>query len=183
MKPLHIQPKNPSLRRWKVLKLFIRLDASRADGYQADPNNAAAFDITPTVSPSPRHKTASPEPARTDIDAGLSVDQRDTTLSASTTMLADSTREAAVQSSGMVSPSGGQTQPVSQSEAEGQLVSLSEAEGQPVSLSEAEGQPVSLSEAEGQQVSLSEAEGQSMELSEHSPPEERDRLISKEDSL
>ena len=160
MKPLHIQPKNPSLRRWKVLKLFIRLDASRADGYQADPNNAAAFDITPTVSPSPRHKTASPEPARTDIDAGLSVGQRDMTLSASTT---DSTREAAVQSSGMVSPSGGQTQPVSQSEAEAKLVSLSEAEGQP--------------------VSLPEAEGQSMELPEHSPPEERDRLISKEDSL
>ena len=155
MKPLHIQPKNPSLRRWKVLKLFIRLDASRADGYQADPNNAAAFDITPTVSPSPRHKTA-----RTDIDAGLSVGQRDMTLSASTT---DSTREAAVQSSGMVSPSGGQTQPVSQSEAEAQ--------------------PVSLPEAKGQQVSLPEAEGQSMELSEHSPPEERDRLISKEDSL
>ena len=173
MKPLSIQPRNPSLRRWKVFKLFIRLDASRAEGYQADSNNASAFDITPTVSPTPRHKTTSPEPARTDIDAALSVGQRDTPLSASAAVLADSNREAAVQSSGIVSPPNGQTLPVSQSEAEGQLVSLSEAEAQPVSLSEAEAQPVSLSEAEGQAV----------ELFEHSPPEEGDRLISKEDSL
>ena len=118
LKPLSIRPKNPSLRRWKVLKLFIWLDAGRSDGYQADSNNSSAFVATPTVSPNLRHKANSPEPARTDSDAVLLTDQRDVTSSASTAELANSDSEAALQSSCSVSPSDPET--------EGQPLKLSE---------------------------------------------------------
>lgn len=116
MKPLSIQPRNPSLQRWKVLKLFIRVDASRSEGYQVDPNNSSALDTTPTVSPNLRHRASSQEPPSTNSDAVLLIGQRDATMSTSAALLANSDSEPAVQCNGEVSVSGTEDQSLELSE-------------------------------------------------------------------
>lgn len=120
MKPLNFQPKCPSLRRWKVLKLFFRFDAGRSDGYQVDPNSSTAFVATPTVSPNLKHKANRQKPERTDRDAAVLVAQKDMTSSNSTDFFDNSNRSDALQNSGTIAFS------LSGVEDEGQPLELSE---------------------------------------------------------
>ena len=107
MKPLSFQPKRPSLRRWKILKLFFRLDAGRPDGYQVASNSSnSAFVATPTTSPNLRHKANPQKPERTGSDAAVLVAHKEMTSSNSSGLHDDSDRSDAVLQSSAVSLSG-----------------------------------------------------------------------------